>query len=280
MLIKIRLWVVVVRRVMMMVTPKRTQRKINTKNIFSPCGRNKSCIIPLNQNCPQSIRGLWWLQWDHAPENLVTIFSDCEWIRCFHDDEDHENDHSDHHSLAAVLSSERRNPKNDLMGYGMWSRRLKCNWTRDDSCLGLIFAIWANWSQARFWGRMNLKDGICTVHDKRGEGIQVVYRVTEDEWWKVHYGGNPGEANDQTIEYMYKWLKVIIDHNQWQSNTTLGNIQTVDQGTLASCGMWMWELPIMVLALLGMFFESKLSQWEYVSSTCSTIGTISCVTNK
>lgn len=166
---------------------------------------------------------------------------------------------------------------------------------------------------------MNLKDGICTVHDKRGEGIQVVYRVTEDEWWKVHYGGNPvgsrrsgcdggvtlflslyhfvlmipsvllfslhnvyvllpsintsirllsihlscnfqGEANDQTIEYMYKWLKVIIDHNQWQSNTTLGNIQTVDQGTLASCGMWMWELPIMVLALLGMFFESKLSQ--------------------
>jgi hypothetical protein len=153
---------------------------------------------PLNVNCPESMRGLWWLQWDHAPENLVTIFSDCEWIGMLNENDNNatittnNNNHHHHHDDDNDDDDNVDMNINDLQGYGMWTRRLKYNWSRDDSCLGLVFAIWAaNRSESRFWGRMNLKDGICTVHGKRGEGIQVVYRVTEDEWWKVHYGGNP-----------------------------------------------------------------------------------------
>lgn len=150
---------------------------------------------PLNSNCPESMRGLWWLQWDHAPENLVTIFSDCEWIGIWDDGHDDDHDENVQHNDDDNNNDDDDDdnvPNCHLKGYGMWSRRLKYNWSRDDSFLGLIFAIWAaNRSESRFWGRMNLKDGICTIHGKRGEGIQVVYRVTDEEWWKVHYSGNP-----------------------------------------------------------------------------------------
>ena len=51
--------------------------------------------------------------------------------------------------------------------------------------------IWGSRKNARFRGRMNLKDGICTIHGKRGEGIQIVYQINDNEWWKVHYNANP-----------------------------------------------------------------------------------------
>ena len=134
---------------------------------------NKDCIDawkkqiqnPLNKDCPESMQGLWWLKYNHAPENLVTIFSDCEWKGTFN--------------------------KEGTDGYGEWGRHLAKNWSRDYALLGWIFMIWGSRKNARFRGRMNLKDGICTIHGKRGEGIQIVYRINDNEWWKVHYNANP-----------------------------------------------------------------------------------------
>jgi len=92
-------------------------------------------------------------------------------------------------------------------GSGTWSRDLKYNWSRDDSAFGNVVAAFT--TGGGFDGRLNLKDGVATVHGVRGEWIQVVYKMNDNEWWKVHYAGNPGEEGDKTVEFMYKWLKVI-----------------------------------------------------------------------
>jgi hypothetical protein len=120
---------------------------------------------PLNKKCPESMQGVWWLKYNHAPENLVTIFSDCEWNGTFN--------------------------KEGTDGFGEWERRLNHNWSRDSALLGWIFMIWGVRKKSLFKGRMNLKDGICTIHGRKGEGIQVTYRINDDEWWKVHYNANP-----------------------------------------------------------------------------------------
>merc|ERR1719223_1461358 len=129
------------------------------------------------------MKGVWWLKYNFAPEELVTVFSDAVFTGTFNEE--------------------------GTDGYGEWVRPLRHNWTRENSLFGLVFAIWGNKETAKVVGRMNLKDGICTVHGKRGEGIQVVYRMNDDEWWKVHYKGNPGEEGEQEVEFMYQWLKVL-----------------------------------------------------------------------
>ncbi len=176
---------------------------------------------PSNERCPDSMKGLWWMKYNTGPENLVTIFSDADFTGTFNEE--------------------------GTDGMGHWTRPLRHNWTRENAIFGLVFSVWGNKESARVEGRMNLKDGICTVHGKRGEGIQVVYRQNDDEWWKIHYSANPvsetnrsqglsvevesiistfrilnfnthifklisisqGEDGEQTIEYMYKWLKVL-----------------------------------------------------------------------
>lgn len=138
---------------------------------------------PSNSRCPDSMKGLWWLKYNHAPEELVTIFGDATFIGTFNED--------------------------GTDGYGHWERPLRHNWTRENAFFGLVFSIWGNKETAKVVGRMNLKDGICTVHGARGEGIQIVYRVNDDEWWKIHYKSNPGEEGEQEVEFMYKWLKVL-----------------------------------------------------------------------
>lgn len=134
------------------------------------------------------MKGLWWLKYNHAPEELVTIFSDANFIGTFNED--------------------------GTDGYGHWERPLRHNWTRDNAFFGLVFSIWGNKETAKAVGRMNLKDGICTLHGAKGEGKQIVYRVNDDEWWKIHYKGNPGEEGEQEIEFMYQWLKVFGKHGE------------------------------------------------------------------
>ena len=130
---------------------------------------------PSNDRCPDSMKGVWWLKYNHAPENLVTIFGDAEFTGTYNEE--------------------------GTDGYGSWSRALKHNWTRENAFFGLVFSLWGNKESAVAHGRMNLKDGICTVHGSRGENIQVVYRQNDDEWWKVHYAANPvGETMPNTAE--------------------------------------------------------------------------------
>lgn len=130
------------------------------------------------------MKGLWWLQYNYAHEELVTIFSDAEFSGTFNED--------------------------GTDGYGKWGRPLRTNWTRENTMFGLILSGYAKKNPPpTAKGRMNLKDGICTVHGSSGSGIQVVYRQNDLEWWKVHYKANPGEEGDQEIEFMYKWLKVL-----------------------------------------------------------------------
>lgn len=143
----------------------------------------KQLANPSNKDCPESMQGLWWLRYNHAPEELVTIFGDGEWKGTFN--------------------------KEGTRGYGEWSRPLRNNWSRENSLFGLGFSIWGMKETAVVKGRMNLEDGICTVHGARGEGIQIIYRMNDNEWWKIHYAGNPGEDGEQDIEFMYKWLKVV-----------------------------------------------------------------------
>ena len=148
---------------------------------FSPCLRcwadhevidgtdrqvwKKQLTNPSNKRCPDSMKGLWWMKHNYGPENLVTIFSDAEFNGTFNEE--------------------------GTDGYGEWIRPLRNNWTRENAIFGLVFSVWGNKENSKVVGRMNLKDGICTVHGDRGEGAQVVYRQNADEWWKVHYAANP-----------------------------------------------------------------------------------------
>ena len=141
---------------------------------------------PLNTRCPNSMKGVWWLKHNFAPEQLVTVFSDAVFTGTFNEE--------------------------GTDGYGEWVRPLRYNWTRENSLFGLVFANWGNKETAKVVGRMNLKDGICTVHGKRGEGIQVVYRMNDDEWWKVHYKGNPVSIS---FEYFPPFIDFFLSANSF-----------------------------------------------------------------
>jgi len=136
-----------------------------------------------NPATPDSMKGLWWLKDNIAHEKLVTIFNDANFEGTFNED--------------------------GTDGYGSWNRPLQDNWSRDFSFFGHILAATSKSSGSKATGRMNFKDGICTTHTNGGRGLQIVYRINDDEWWKVHYDGNPGEEGEQDINYMYKWLKVL-----------------------------------------------------------------------
>lgn len=138
---------------------------------------------PSNKRCPDSMKGVWWLKYNTAAEKLVTVFGDANFSGTFNEE--------------------------GTDGMGTWERPLKGNWSRDNAIFGLALSVWGKRETSIAKGYMDLKRGICTVSGKRGEGIQIVYRKSDDEWWKVHYAANPGEPGDQDIEYMYKWLKVI-----------------------------------------------------------------------
>jgi len=147
----------------------------------------KALENPLNPDCPDSMKGVWWLKYDHAPEELVTIFSDAQMIGTFNGD--------------------------GTDGYGKWKRPLGYNWSRENSLLGYVFANVGKDPSREVIGRLNLKDGIATCHGGKGgsgdQGKQVIYRISDNEWWKVHYLGNPGEPGEQEIVFMYKWHKVL-----------------------------------------------------------------------
>ena len=76
-------------------------------------------------------------------------------------------------------------------GYGMWYRPFRHNWTHENSMFGHVLGVNDNRGNIKVSGRMNLKDGILTVHTGLGDGNQIVYKVNDEEWWKVHYAGNP-----------------------------------------------------------------------------------------
>lgn len=134
---------------------------------------------PTNPNAPDSYQGLWWLKDNIAHENLVTIFSDAKFVGTFN--------------------------KEGTDGYGYWEKGLSENWSRDQSCFGLVLGLAATRSANTVTGVMNMKDGICTVDG--GEAAQIIYRINDDEWWKVHYKKN--EDGTEEIDYMYKWVKVL-----------------------------------------------------------------------
>jgi hypothetical protein len=138
---------------------------------------------PINKKCPKSMQGVWWLAYNHAPEELVTIFSDAEFTGTFNEE--------------------------GTDGYGYWSRPLLHNWSRENSLLGLGFAVALNEKNV-VKGMMNLKDGIATVRNADGsDGQQVIYKVDDDEWWKIHYNGDVGQEGQDEIYFQYKWFKVM-----------------------------------------------------------------------
>lgn len=136
-----------------------------------------------NKGVPESMQGLWWLKDNVAHEQLMTIFGDADFVGTYNED--------------------------GTDGYGMWYRPFRHNWTRENSMFGHVLGVNGNRGNIKVSGRMNLKDGILTVHTGLGDGNQIVYKVNDEEWWKVHYAGNPGEALQDEIIYMYKWLKVL-----------------------------------------------------------------------
>ena len=147
----------------------------------------KQVTNPSNEKCPQSMKGLWWLKYNHAPENLVTIFSDAEFSGTFNEE--------------------------GTDGYGEWARTQRHNWTRENAILGSIFSVWGYKESHKVVGRMNLRDGICTVHEKRGEGLQVVYRQNDDEWWKIRYRGNPVSRMANHFAFTLLSIIMILHHH-------------------------------------------------------------------
>jgi len=135
--------------------------------------------LEAHQNGPESMRGVWWLKYNHAHEQLVTIFNETEFLGSWNED--------------------------GTEGHGRWVRSLKTNWTRDNTCFGHILVMFAKNKDAKVGGFYNLTDGILTLDP----GHQWVYRVNDNEWWKIHYDGNIGENGEQDVNFMYQWLKVL-----------------------------------------------------------------------
>jgi hypothetical protein len=133
-----------------------------------------------SNKCPDSMKGVWWLKDNIAHEKLVTIFSDAEMVGTFNED--------------------------GTDGYGTWSRSMHYNWSRDRNCFGYILSLNGKITKSNVNAVMNMKDGKMRVG---GHGDQIVYRVSDDEWWKTHYAAKPGEVGGDYITYMYKWLKVL-----------------------------------------------------------------------
>lgn len=161
-----------------------------------------------NAKCPDSMKGVWWLQYNQAHENLVTIFSDAEFIGDYNEEQE-------------------------------WKRMGKANYSRDNSIFGYILAVAASIRGTEIDGRMNLKDGVLTVRGKGGNEKQVVYRVNDDEWWKIHYVGDIGEEGEQDVEYMYKWLKVLDKDckptEHWETYKAWSNDPLPHGGKQAPC---------------------------------------------
>lgn len=132
------------------------------------------------QNGPESMRGVWWLKYNNAAENLVTIFNDAEFIGDYNEE-----------------GSE---------GFGRWERSLAVNWSRDNALFGQFLTVYAKTKKdPTLGGYYNLKEGILTLEPYN----QWIFRVDENQWWKIHYGGAIGEEGEQDVNYMYKWLKVL-----------------------------------------------------------------------
>lgn len=177
----------------------------------------KEVLADANPKIPESMRGVWWLKDNHAHEQLVTIFNHAELTGTFNED--------------------------GTDGYGKWERTLEFNWSRDKTCFGYILGIAAKKTQNTVKGRMNLKDGILTVHAGRGQGAQLVYKVNDDEWWKIHYMANPGEEGSQNFDFMYKWLKVIdkdgATTQHWNEYVEWTNKPTPHENCCApACPIW------------------------------------------
>ncbi len=109
-----------------------------------------------HQNGPESMRGVWWLKYNHAHEELVTIFNETDFIGEYNEE--------------------------GTDGIGRWERHLGSNWSRDKSCFGYILLLFSTVIQpdAKVGGLYNLKDGIITLDP----GHQWVFRVNDNEWCK------------------------------------------------------------------------------------------------
>lgn len=118
------------------------------------------------------------MQYNHAHEQLVSAFTGAEWI-----------------------GGEE---------YGLWRKPLRNNWTRDNTCFGYILLMNGAKNGGKVKASYNLKDGKLWIQDI-DKGDQLVYRMSEDEWWKIHYEGRimNGDMNADQIIFQYKWLKVI-----------------------------------------------------------------------
>ncbi len=110
-----------------------------------------------NQNGPESMRGVWWLKYNHAHEQLVMIFNETEFIGEINED--------------------------GTDGYGRWLRPLDTSWSRDNTCFGHILVTFAKANKAKVGGMYNMKDGILTMDPP----LQWIFRVNDNEWCKSSY---------------------------------------------------------------------------------------------
>mmetsp|Transcript_3279 Transcript_3279/g.3782 ORF Transcript_3279/g.3782 Transcript_3279/m.3782 type:complete len:197 (+) Transcript_3279:63-653(+) len=111
---------------------------------------------PVSEKCPDSMKGVWWLKYNTAHENLVAIFNETNFIGEVNED--------------------------GTEGFGSYEIPMKTNWTRDNSCFGYILAMNASLTNSKITGLYNLKDGILNIGGK-----QWIYKISDNEWWKVHY---------------------------------------------------------------------------------------------
>jgi len=159
---------------------------------------NKTSSSNNNNQCPESMKGVWWLKYNIAHETLVT-FSDSEWVGTFN--------------------------KEGTDGYGTWSKELRYNWSRDQSAFGYGLQIFGGAKTRKSTGFVNMKDGLWLI---RGEDDQLAFRISDDEWWKVTYNDdtinsldlyaddedneNTQTKEDENVKYMYAWVKVLDKH--------------------------------------------------------------------
>ena len=98
-----------------------------------------------------------------------------------------------------LLNSMVLSMKMERMGMVNENAHFKNNWSRENSAMGLILASLENHPhrQDELEGR-----NLHRAYGKSGSGSkgkQVVYRVTDNYWLKVHYKINPAIARSSPI---------------------------------------------------------------------------------
>lgn len=107
--------------------------------------------------------------------------------------------------LTCLLARVRARPSQGTSGLGTFHRNLHYGWSRDHSCFGYILQANGAVDTGELFAEVNLDQGKMKINES-----EWLFRVTEDEWWKVNFkpdGILIDFDKDHDFYYSYRMLK-------------------------------------------------------------------------